>query len=45
MDGQYAKVSKEVVQKFEFKRGQAGEVIQGHYPLFGLSTCSGNHQA
>ena len=29
MDGQYAEVSKEVVKKFAFKRGQVGEVIQG----------------
>ena len=29
MEGQYAEVNKEVVKKFAFKRGQAGEVIQG----------------
>ena len=29
MEGRYAEVNKEVVKKFAFKRGQAGEVIQG----------------
>lgn len=29
LEGQYAEVNKEIVKKFAFKRGQAGEVIQG----------------
>ena len=29
LEGQYAEVNKEIVKKFVFKRGQAGEVVQG----------------
>ena len=29
MEGQYAEVNTEVVKNFAFKRGQAGEVMQG----------------
>ena len=29
LEGQYAEVNKEVIKRFEFRRGQSGEVIQG----------------